>query len=104
MPRSARDVAANLERKGFVPDEGDHTFYRLFVNGKNTGIRTKISHGEKEIHDGLLSQMAKQIRLAKKEFLELVDCPMTESRYLQLLRERGHLPQEERATGPNDPQ
>jgi predicted RNA binding protein YcfA (HicA-like mRNA interferase family) len=91
MPRSAREVAANLERKGFVPDEGDHTFFRLFVGGKNTGIRTKISHGVKEIHDGLLSQMAKQTKLVKKEFLELVDCPMSEERYRELLCERGHL-------------
>jgi len=66
MPRSAREVAANLERKGFRADDGDHTFVRLFVDGKNTGIRTKISHGEKEIHDGLLAQMARQTRLVKK--------------------------------------
>jgi predicted RNA binding protein YcfA (HicA-like mRNA interferase family) len=92
MPRSAREVAANLERKGFIADDGDHTFYRLFVDGKNTGIRTKISHGEKEIHDGLLSQMAKQTRLVRKEFLDLIDCPMTGSQYIELLRERGLLP------------
>jgi predicted RNA binding protein YcfA (HicA-like mRNA interferase family) len=94
MPRDAKDVAQNLQRKGFTPDEGDHHFYRLFVHGKNTGIRTKISHGEKEIHDGLLAQMAKQTKLAKKEFLELVDCPMNVDRYLELLRERGHLPKQ----------
>ena len=94
MPRDAREVAANLKRKGFTPDDGDHTFYRLFVDGKNTGIRTKISHGEKEIHDGLLGQMAKQTKLVKKEFLELVDCPMTLERYLELLRERDHLPKQ----------
>lgn len=92
MPRKARDVAANLIKKGFVVDEGDHTFYRLFVDGKNTGIRTKISHGEKDIHDGLLAQMAKQTKLAKKEFLDLADCPMTKAEYFELLREREHLP------------
>jgi predicted RNA binding protein YcfA (HicA-like mRNA interferase family) len=92
MPRDAKEVAANLKRKGFTLDEGDHTFYRLFVDGKNTGIRTKISHGEREIHDGLLAQMAKQTKLVKKEFLELVDCPLTLERYLELLRERDHLP------------
>lgn len=94
MPRDAKEVAANLKRKGFTPDEGDHTFYRLFVDGKNTGIRTKISHGEKEIHDGLLAQMAKQTKLVKKEFLELVDCPLTLERYLELLRERNYLPKQ----------
>ena len=70
----------------------DAELYRLFVDGKNTGIRTKISHGEKEIRDGLLGQMAKQTKLVKKEFLDLVDCPMTLERFLELLRERGHLP------------
>jgi predicted RNA binding protein YcfA (HicA-like mRNA interferase family) len=94
MPRDAKEVAANLKRKGFTPNEGDHTFYRLFVDGKNTGIRTKISQGEKEIHDGLLGQMAKQTRLVKKEFLELVDCPMTLERYVELLRERDYLPKQ----------
>jgi len=39
--------------------------------------------------------MAKQARLVKKEFLELVDCPMSDARYLELLRERGHLPKAE---------
>ena len=92
MPRDPKEVAANLKRKGFTPGEGDHTFYRLFVDGKNTGIRTKISHGEKEIHDGLLAQMAKQTKLVKKEFLELIDCPLTLDQYLELLRERDHLP------------
>ena len=92
MPRDAKKVAANLTSKGFTTLESDHTFYRLFVDGKNTGIRTKISHGEKEIHDGLLAQMAKQTKLIKKEFLELVDCPLTFERYLELLRNRDHLP------------
>jgi hypothetical protein len=92
MPRDAKGVAANLTRKGFTPGDGDHTFYRLFVDGKNTGIHTKISHGEKEIHDGLISQMAKQTKLVKKEFLDLVDCPLSLEQYLKLLRERDHLP------------
>jgi|SRR5665213_327689 len=77
--------------KGFQLKEGDHAFYRLFIDGKNSGIRTKISHGEKEIHDGLLGQMAKDTKLAKREFLDLVDCPMMHGQYLAILRERGHV-------------
>ena len=91
MPRKAKDVSATLLRKGFQQREGDHSFFRLYVDGKKTRVGTKISHGEKEIHDGLLSQMAKDTKLVKHEFLELVDCPMTEERYQELLRERGHL-------------
>ncbi|MGL4514888.1 MAG: type II toxin-antitoxin system HicA family toxin [Lacipirellulaceae bacterium] len=95
MPRDAKQVSAALMKKGFVPDEGDHTYYRLFVGGKNTGIRTKISHGEKEIHDGLLAQMARQTKLVRRDFLKLVDCPLSEAEYLELLQENGHLPKPE---------
>lgn len=94
MPRDARQVGTHLKRKGFaLAAGGDHAFYRLLVEGRNTGIRTKISHGEKELSDNLLAQMARQTCLVKKEFLDLVDCHMTSEQYLELLRERGHLPQ-----------
>ena len=92
MPRNAKDVTASLTGKGFQPHDGDHHFYRLFIDGKNAGIRTKISHGERDIGDNLLAQMAKQTKLVKKEFLELVASPLTLDQYVKLLRERGHLP------------
>lgn len=95
MPRDAKDISAGLKQKGFQPHDGDHHFYRLFVDGKNTGIRTKISHGEKEIGDNLLGQMAKQTRLVKKDFLDLVDCPLTIEQYHDKLRDAGHLPKKE---------
>lgn len=95
MPRDAKSVAAGLAGKGFSLREGDHHFYSLVVGGKKTGIFTKISHGEREIHDGLLAQMAKQTRLVKKDFLDLIDCPMSAAEYLKKLREGGHLPLED---------
>ena len=54
-------------------------------------LDVRISHGEKDIPDGLLAHMARDTRLNRAEFLELVDCPMTEESYLNLLRSRGHL-------------
>ena len=92
MPRDAKAVATGLSTKGFVLREGDHHFYSLVVRGKKTGIFTKISHGAREIPDGLLGQMAKQTRLAKKDFLDLVDCPLSAEDYLKKLSENGHLP------------
>lgn len=91
MPRKAKDVSGTLLRKGFRQHQGDHAFFRLYVDGKKTRIGTKISHGEKEIHDALLGQMARDAKLVKSEFLELVDCPMSEQHYVALLRERGHV-------------
>jgi hypothetical protein len=89
MSRDARDVGAGLLKKGFSIRENDHTFYHLFIDGKKTIVSTKISHGEKEIGDRLLGMMARQLRLTKRNFLDLVDCPLTLDEYVKLLREAG---------------
>lgn len=86
MPKDAKDVGAGLEKKGFIAREGDHTFYHLHVGGKKTAIYTKISHGEREIGDRLIAMMARQVGLNKRDFLDLVDCPLTIEAYLALLR------------------
>lgn len=92
MPRKTRDVAANLTKKGFDERQGDHRYFHLMVDGVKTRVRTMISHGEKEIHDGLLGQMARDTKLAKRLFLDLVDCPMSAEQYVERLREQGDLP------------
>ena len=91
MPRKARDVSAGLLGKGFRLREGDHKFFHRHVEGKKTVVFTKISQGEREIADGLLGQMAKQVRLSKRDFLGLVDCPLSEEQYVAMLRELGHV-------------
>lgn len=91
MPRKTHMVIENLQRKGFRKRQGGDKYFHLYVHGKKTAVFTFVSHGEREIHDGLLGQMAKQTRLVKKEFLDLVDCDLSEADYLKLLRERGHL-------------
>ena len=92
MPRPARDVMAGLTKKGFIKKENDHTFFHLWVAGKKTRIYTKVSHGEKEIADNLLGAMARQLNLNKKQFLELVDCPLTLDAYVASLRAAGVVP------------
>lgn len=91
MPKDAKDIAAGLVKKGFAPREGDHAFYHLVVNGKKTIISTKISHGEKEIRDKLLGIMARQLKLSKRDFINLVDCPLTAEEYLAMLRQARHI-------------
>ena len=89
MPKPAKDVAAGLERKGFQRRGGDHSFFHLYVDGKKTVVSTKISHGEREIHDRLLGIMARQVKLARKQFNDLIDCPFTLDQYVQHLRRQG---------------
>ena len=95
MPRKARRVQTALLAKGFRIQDSRHrrfTYYRL--RGTATNVRTVMSHGgNRDIDDSLLSKMARQCGLSRREFLRLVDCPMTQPEYEALLTSRGVIPQ-----------
>ena len=80
-----------LAAKGFVPQETHHTIYWLYVDGQKRRIHTYISHGQRRADDWLLGQMAKQLKLTKKQFLALVECTMNGSEYVRLMRDAGHV-------------
>lgn len=88
MPRRKDDIEQGLLRKGFVKREGDHHFFIYYnLKGEKTAVFTKTSHTPKmrEIPDNLLGLMAKQCRLNKADFLNLVDCPLSRDEYEQKL-------------------
>jgi predicted RNA binding protein YcfA (HicA-like mRNA interferase family) len=89
-PFPAREVAAALARKGFSERENDHTFYHYRYHGRDVGVSTKISHGEREIGIGLVKRMRAQMVLrSNAEFQRYVECPMSQEDYEQILREQG---------------
>jgi predicted RNA binding protein YcfA (HicA-like mRNA interferase family) len=85
MPKAAKEVAAALIKKGFQKSNSKDVYYRLYVNGKKTIVYTKISHGEKDIHDGLIGAMARQVKLTRKQFNELIECPLQHDAYVKIL-------------------
>ena len=92
MPLDRRDVEASLLAKGFKKVEGDHSFFIFHdKNGKKSPVRTKTSHGtsSKQLDDSLVSMMAKQCRLANKDFKDLVNCPLSRQAYEGKLAELG---------------
>ena len=89
--RRARDMRAALARKGFRHKEGHHLKYYLYVGAKRTKIGTKFSHGVSEYGDALLAQIARQLRLSRRECDALLDCPLDEEGYRRLMVERGHV-------------
>lgn len=95
MPSLKRDdVESSLSKKGFTEQAGgDHRYFRLFYDGKNTGIYTKTSRGTgyKSLGDGLVSSMAKQLKLPTRDFVRLIDCSMSREEYLALLAEKDEL-------------
>lgn len=94
MPKEKDKVEKALLKKGFQGKEGDHHFFIYYtLQGKKSSVRTKTSHTPKmkELDDGILAQMAKQCRLNKQEFMDLVDCPMSREEYETRLIQKGEI-------------
>jgi hypothetical protein len=98
MPRAKRSVESSLQKKGFALQTGDHNFFVYWtISGLKSNIFTKTSHTKKpkDISDGLLSQMARQCYISKLDFLNLIDCPLSQEGYEKLLYEAGILEMDE---------
>lgn len=95
MPRDKSEVETGLARKGFMPTKpgADHNYFvYLSLAGTKARASTKTSHGRSfDIDDSLLAQMAKQCGLTKKQFLDLLDCPLSREEYEQILVQAGKL-------------
>lgn len=84
MPRRKDDIEQGLRRKGFKQREGDHHYFIYWnLNGEKTAVFTKTSHTPKmrDVPDNLLGLMARQCRLNKADFLNLVDCPLSREEF-----------------------
>jgi hypothetical protein len=92
MPRSQRETESALGRKGFVRSESHHTYFVYHdTQGRKSPIRTRTSHGCRELDDYLLAQMAKQCQITKQQFLNLIDCQLNQAGYQDLLIQNGRL-------------
>jgi len=94
MPRSKSKVESALLKKGFQGSERDHHYFIYFTQqGKETAVKTKTSHTKKmkDIPDNILGLMAKQCHLSKQQFLDLIDCPLTQKDYEEILDKKGIL-------------
>ncbi len=76
MSRKNQVIVRRLVKKGFEARMSKHIKLVFRHNGCDTGIRTWVSHGKKEISDQLLSRMAEQLNLSRQQFLDLVDCKL----------------------------
>lgn len=93
MQRDNRRIESSLQAKGFKKDDKDHHYFLYWtLDGKLTTIKTKASHGStKTISDSLIAMMAKQCSLEKKDFLNLVDCPLNQKKYEEIIRDKGKI-------------
>ena len=87
MTARADDVENALLAKGMERDDTHHHMYRKSIDGV-THLVTRMSHGSKEIDDGLAKLMANQLCLELREFWNLVECPLSEEEWEALVAER----------------
>ena len=94
-----REIISTLKKKGFKEKASDHIRLILTINGKETKIRTKISHSHKskQIPTWILVEIAKQLgfkdphtnKVDWQAFYDLLDCPMDYPTYLNYLQQKG---------------
>ena len=87
-----KDLSKVIVAKGFrlVNDKSDKV-YRLYDRDRPTVITTKISHGNKtySYKNKLLGKVRRQLGLrSKSELRRYIECSMSLSEYLSLLRNR----------------
>ena len=84
----------NLKKKGFT-DSLDHSNahkYLEFIHNGKMILYTKLSHGsKKDIDDFLIKQMSTQCKLSKQQFADLVNCPLSEEQYIEILKNIGEI-------------
>lgn len=95
MQRDRRDVQQSLSRKGFEECQSPHHTHYIYytAGGQKTPVKTRVSRGSnyKSLGDDLLGQMAKQCKLTKADFINLVDCPLSREEYEKRLVQNGGL-------------
>lgn len=85
----SKQIEKSLCKKGFKKEEGDHTYLVFVSDGKETMIRTKLSHGSSEPGKDIMSKIKKQLCFnSQRELEELIDCKTTQKEYNDYLKER----------------
>jgi predicted RNA binding protein YcfA (HicA-like mRNA interferase family) len=95
MPMDRSDVESSLKKKGFKQEDHSHHRYFIYytVDGKKSVVKTYTSRGKsyKSLGNNLISQMARQCKLANADFKSLIDCPLDRNSYEIKLTENGHI-------------
>ncbi len=84
----SREVEQALKKKGFKKEPGDHNYFILYVNGVRTSVQTHTSHNGQDINSYLFNQMKKQVHLDTNDFINLIECPLSKEKYIEILKDK----------------
>lgn len=84
MPYKLRDIESSLTNKfGFsLNEKRKHRWLKLELPGR-PAISTMMSHGRKEIGSKVESQIARQLKVSKSFFREMIDCTKSREDYYE---------------------
>jgi predicted RNA binding protein YcfA (HicA-like mRNA interferase family) len=95
MKVDRRRAEKSLKKKGFSLDRsGDHPYYFHKYEGKETGVKTYVSHSGryKDIGPDNLESMRRQLKFdTKSQAIALLECPMDKEAYNEWLVRKGFL-------------
>lgn len=86
-----KKVETALCRKGFTVEKNrTHKIFQYYDQlGRPTRVRTLTSHNNQEVGDSLIGMMSKQLHINRKQLIDLVNCPLGQSEYEEILIEKG---------------
>jgi len=89
----AREIDRSLQRKGFIKIEKNHHTYYIYVkDGKETPVRTYLSHGANELSKIILKRIAKELMFDDYEtFSDLIECPLKREAYEAILKSKNKI-------------
>ena len=88
MVRDSRKVRQNLLKKGFIEKQGTKHILYVFIHEEKRICETRMSRNDQDIDDYLIDQMKKQLFLDKQDFINLIDCPLSEEDYIKILKDK----------------
>jgi hypothetical protein len=65
-----------------------HNYGWLIVK-ENKILRVHYSHGKGDIPDKIIQKIRGQLKLSKRDFKDLIDCPLSYDDYIAILQEKG---------------
>jgi hypothetical protein len=97
MP-SIGDTERALLQKGFKKSDSHHHYYYLYIDGKRTQIYTYMSHrpSGSDLYTPEIASMKRQMHFnSPDQFRSFVRCDINQVQYVDLLREKGVLDEED---------
>ena len=95
MQKDRRDIQRGLSRKGFEEyEQRNHThYYYINLKGNKKSVNTHVSRGTKHKSVGAenLGKMARECEVSMRDFLGLIDCPLSQEDYEEKLKEKGKI-------------